>query len=71
MRHADIIRDMLGRNPILRVSALVQAGVSRSSLNDAAARGDLVRLSHGVVGAPGMETEGRVDDAVACLLTGA
>lgn len=70
MTQAEAIRSLLASRPIQRVSALLEAGISRSSLNDAAARGDLVRLSHGVVGAPGMEMEGRVDDAVACLVTG-
>ena len=61
---------MAAARPVLRTADLVAAGVTRSSLNDALARGDLTRLGYGVYGAPGTEDLPRIDDAVACLVTG-
>jgi hypothetical protein len=64
------IRALVAERPILRVVDLVAAGASRSSLRDAVERGDIARLSYGVVGAPWTQDLARVDDAVACLVTG-
>lgn len=70
MGQADTIRAMLAQRPLLHVSDLLDAGVSRSSLRDALARGDVARPGWGLVCSVDDEFADGMADAVACVMTG-